>query len=332
VSDASATLDIVTVVYSGELDQLRLQARSMARFLSPAGIGRIVVIVNDADEDGCAARLMAVLPDYGPLASRVEVVRPDALFAARPAVNRPRGPRQRLKHWFTRNRRRYPLGFKGGWRGNRGWSMQQALKLAAARHGDSAFVVLLDAKNHFVRPVGLASFVSPDGRAKSLLDQPGEKRWTWIEGSFRLFGLPPPGRWDPAPPTTTPVCVPRAVLLGCLDAVERRVGPVESFFARKRGEQSEFMLLYAYVAGRHGDWNAVFAPGLEPAATIHRRSGAAEVDRVLGLAETGRAEILSVHSSRLAGLTPQERGRLAAIWADRKLPADELLARMGPAD
>jgi hypothetical protein len=318
-------IDVVTVVYARELPLLRLQACSMARFLDPAGIGRIVVIVNDIDEAGCAARIEAMRADYGPLAPRLEVIGAEAVFALRPAARGPRGPRQRFRLWLARNRRRYPLGVKGGWRGNRGWAVQQALKLAVAHLGHSRFLLLLDAKNHFVRPVGLASFVSPDGRARSYTDQPGGKRRLWIEGSFRLLGLPPPGRELPSPPTVTPVVVPRAVLRGCLDAVEDRVGPVEAFFARAKGDLSEFMLLYAYVTGHCGGWDAVFAPGLVPAATVHRRSSPEDLERVLARAETGDAEVLSVHDSRLHGLTPEHRRRIEAIWRDRGLPGEGLL-------
>jgi uncharacterized protein DUF6492 len=323
---APAVLDIATVVYSRELPLLRLQACSMARYLDPAGIGRIVVVVNDIDEAACAARVEAMRAAWGRLAPRLEVVGADALFALRPAANGPRGPRQRFRLWFARNRRRYPLGVKRGWRGNRGWAVQQALKLAVARHGDSPMVLLLDAKNHFVKPVGLSSFVSPDGRALSFTDLPGDKRNLWIAGSFRLLGLPPPGRQVPSPPTVTPVVVPRAVLRGCLDAVERRVGPVEAFFARAKGDLSEFMLIYAFVAGHCGGWDAVFAPGLVPSASIHRRSDAAEIERVLARVEDGTAEIFSVHDSRLVGLAPDPRRRIEAIWRDRGLPGEGLLA------
>ncbi len=314
-------LDLATVVYRRELDLLRLQARSIDLFLAPEGIGRILVVVNDIDEDACAAGVEALRSDYGRFADRLEVLRPDALLARRPAANGPRGPRQRFRLWLTRNRRRYPAGVKSGWRGNRGWSVQQALKLAVARDGDSPFLLVLDAKNHFVAPVGLGDFVSPRGRARSRLDLPSERHRTWIAGSFRLLGVAPPVLSDPAPPTVTPFCVPRATLLGCLDVLERRVGPAEAFFARARGDTSEFALIHAYVAGHCGGWQAVFDPGLAPAASIHRKSDADDLERVLALVEGGAASTLSVHDSRRASLAPEFRRRLEAIWRDRGLPS-----------
>lgn len=314
-------LDIVTVVYGGELAFLRLQAASLDRFLDPAGVGRVVVVVNDIDESGVAAAVEALRPDYGRFAGRLVVRRPDELFGLRPAGLGPRGPRQRFRLWMTRHRRAYPFGVKGGWRGNRGWSVQQALKLAAARDGDSRYLLLLDAKNHFVRPVSVASFVAADGRARSFLEPPGDHA-RWVQGSFRRLGLAPPDPDAPAPPTITPYPVARSLVAGCLDALEARVGPAEAFFARARRDASEFMLVYAHAAGLPGGWSAAFAEGLVPPASIFRDSDAATIDRALARAESGEAEVFSLHSARIPGLAPAERARIAALWRARGLPAE----------
>jgi hypothetical protein len=322
VSEGAALLDVVTVVYGRELGLLRLQARSIARFLEPDGIGRVVVIVNDADEAAVAARVEAMRGDWGRFAGRLEVVLPDALFGLRPAACGARGLRQRCRLWLARHRRLYPFGVKSGWRGNRGWSVQQALKLAVARWGDSRFVLLLDAKNHFVREVGVGCFVGPDGRAKSYREPPIDKFRGWIVGSCRLLGVAAPPRAEPAPPTITPFVVARAVLLGALEALERRAGPAEAFFARARSSESEFMLIYAFACGLPGGWEAAFADGLVPPATVFRDSDAATIDRELGRAERGEAEVFSLHSARIRGLTPAERARIAALWRSRGLPVE----------
>lgn len=318
------------MVYGGEIDQLRLQARSIARHLDPEAIGAILVIVNDRDEDACVARVTAMLPEYGPHAARVEILRPAALFARRPARFAPRGLGARARAWFTANRWRYPAAVKGGWRGNRGWSVQQALKLAVARHGSGTHLLILDAKNHFIRPVSRSSFVAPDGCARTFLQPPTPKHWQWIEGSFQLLSLPVPGREVPSPPTVTPFVIGRGTLLDCLETIEARVGPVETFFARKRSEQSEFALIHAAIIARHGQLMPPFAPGLVPAATLHRNNDDAMIDRTLAFAESGGAEILSVHSSRRGRLSPEQIGRLEALWSTRGLDAHELLAVLDP--
>ena len=310
MSAAPGALDLVTVAYARELPSLALQARSLARFLDPAGIGRVFVVVNDVDEAAVAARAEALRPAYGPFADRLEVVTAEDLFARRPAGAGPRGLRglrARAALLTTRHRRLYPLGTKGGWRGNRGWSVQQALKLAAARLGDGAFVLILDAKNHLVRPASRADFVSPDGRPRTFLAGQNPRFFAWAANAFALLGAPPPPPGTPTPPSITPVVLRRDLLLGTLEAVESRVGPVEAFFARARSSNtSEFMLMHAFAA-LHGGWDAVYAPGLAEPATISRSADAAAVDTVLTRVERGDAGILAIHATRLGTLDPAAR-------------------------
>jgi hypothetical protein len=281
--------------------------------------------VNDIDAPACAAGVEALRPAYGRFSDRLEVVTADLLFAARPAAAGPRGLRQRAALWFSRNRWRYPFKVKGGWRGNRGWSIQQAMKLSVARHGDGSHLLILDTKNHFVRPVGFDAFVAADGRPRSFLMRQDGKFYDWLAGSFRLLGLEPPDRDRPTPPTWTPVVVRRNALLACLEAVEARVGPVEAFFARSNAPKSEFMLMHAHAAGPSGGWDTVYAPGLIPAATIARSTDAKDIDRLLSRVEAGEANILSIHASRLGSLDPEVRRRIEAIWRDRGLVAEGLL-------
>jgi hypothetical protein len=322
-------LDLVTIIYGGEIPLLRLEARSIARFLDPEGVGAILVVVNDRDEEACVAKVRAMLPDYGPFADRVEILRPDDLFALRPAGFRARGPWARARAAFTAHRARYPFGVKGGWRGNRGWSVQQALKLAVARHGSGSHLLILDAKNHFVRPVSRATFVAPDGRALARLALPNAKHARWNAVSFRMLGVTPPGPGELSPPTVTPFVIRRSDLLASLEAVEARVGPVESFFARKRSEESEFALIHAAVAGSPGGVAGAFAPGLQHAATIRPKHDDALVDELLSLVEAGEMDVLSVHKRRLGKFDAGQLARLKAIWEKAGLDASELLAAGG---
>ena len=102
----------------------------------------------------------------------------------------------------------------------------------------------------------------------------------------------------------------------------RRVGPVEGFFARAKGDLSEFMLIYAHVTQARGAWPALFQPDLPPAATIFRRSPPEQIEAALHRVETGEAEILSVHSSQMDRLDQGVQARLCAIWRARGLPDD----------
>lgn len=323
---SAGSLDLVTVVYGAEVALLQLQARSIARFLDAGGIGAILVIVNDRDEAACVDRVRALLPEYGPFADRVQILRPDELFALRPASFDPRGPWAKARAAFTANRWRYPFGVKGGWRGNRGWSVQQALKLAVARHGSGGNLLILDAKNHFIRPVSRDTFVAPDGRARARLGAQNPKHLRRNSLCYGFLGHPPPAAEDMSLPTLTPFVVGRGDLLASLEAVEARVGPVETFFARKRSDESEFALINATLANRPGGLEAAFAPGLKSAANIRPEKDDVSVNRILARVEAGEADILSVHQRRLGRISPEHLARLRAVWSAAGLDAEALIS------
>lgn len=322
----AGTFDIVTVVFRREVELLALQAASLDRFFPEDLVRRIFIVLNDVDEAACRARIEAMLPAYGRHAGKVEIVHPADLFLLRPVTMAERGVAGRAAGWFTRHRHLWPFGRKGGWRGNRGWSVQQALKLAIGRAAVAPYVLILDTKNHLVRPVSAASFIGTGGRPRSTLACPDAKQQIWIEASFRRMGMMPPGPENPAPPSITPVCIRTKVLRDAVEAIERRIGPVETFFARKRTRETEFMLLYAHVVGRYGSWSAAFDGGLAPPATIFRSTSDAKIVELLDCIERGEADFLAIHGSRIGKLNPGIQARLERIWQQRGLP---MLAKEG---
>lgn len=198
--------------------------------------------------------------------------------------------------------------------------MQQALKLAIGRAANAPYILILDAKNHLVRPVVAASFIGARGRPRSALARRDADQQRWIEASFRRMGMAPPSLETPAPPSITPVCMQTQVLRDAVEAIERRIGPIETFFARKRTRETEFMLLYAYVLGRYGSWEAVFDDGLVPPATIFRSTSDVKIRELLDRVERGDADFLSIHRSRIGKFDPEIQSRLEQVWQGRGLP------------
>ena len=109
-------IDLITVVFREELSVLRLQARSTELYCSAAELGRIYVIINDANMDTSEIDLNW----WGSLQDRVTVVHRSAW-----SVN------------YAEN----------------GWLTQQMLKLMATELCHSTWSMVLDAKTIFVRPV-----------------------------------------------------------------------------------------------------------------------------------------------------------------------------------
>ncbi|MFT4214542.1 MAG: DUF6492 family protein [Microbacterium sp.] len=110
---------------------LEVQARSMRLFVEPATVDRIFVIDNSVTGLGNRRR-RRLLREYGSLAPHVTVLRTRALVDAGSAT---------------------------------GWRSQQAAKLAIAGSIRTPHYVVLDAKNHFTRPVRASDFIGTDGRA-----------------------------------------------------------------------------------------------------------------------------------------------------------------------
>lgn len=113
-------IDLITVVFREELSILRLQARSTELYCSAAALGRIYVIINDADMDAGEIDLNW----WGSLRDRVTVVHRSAWTVV-----------------YVEN----------------GWLTQQMLKLMATDLCRSTWSMVLDAKTIFVKPVAPVS-------------------------------------------------------------------------------------------------------------------------------------------------------------------------------
>src|SRR5271166_4460795 len=131
---AVGSVTILTVVFGEEINLLALQARSLARFFEPSSIDEIIIIVNGKQQLDVEQRVHdVVLQAYGTLSERVTTILADDV------------------HRF-----RYPEA---------GWHTQMALKLLAAPRVSTTWYLVLDAKNHFIRPASVRDFFADSGRA-----------------------------------------------------------------------------------------------------------------------------------------------------------------------
>jgi hypothetical protein len=147
-------IDYLVVAFRGDFGLLRLQARSMSRFLDPDSTGRILVVNNDDEPERFARRFEAeIRPDYGALGGRVELVPAAAVLAP-------------------------GLRCSGYWR-------QQAIKLRGHALARGPAYVTLDCKNILIRPLGAASFLRADGR----LMAPRRRLRDHLTGGMRYFGV-----------------------------------------------------------------------------------------------------------------------------------------------
>lgn len=218
-------LDYLSVAFRDDFGLLRLQARSMARYLHPDDAGRILVVNNDNDPEEFARRFEAeIRPDYGALAGRVE------LLDGREMVG-------------------LGAGLPGYWR-------QQILKLRAWTVSRERVVISLDSKNILLRPLSAASFLRPDGRLY------GSRRpcRDHLTAGLDYFGVPPERRPAFILNIRTPVPFRTAELAALERAVREREGfGVDGLLARPASRLEP--RLYEYLL--YGAWLETHAGGID---------------------------------------------------------------------
>lgn len=290
--------DFVTVVYGGELGLLRLQARSLARYLPSGFDGRIHVIVNDLACRATATRIRReVLPDYGPWRDRVDIVPFHALGVGLDPFN--------------------------------GWMFQQALKLAIASRVRRPYYVVLDAKNHACRPIDPWAFVTAAGRARQEFHADGIGLPAHFAACSAYFGLSS----DACPPCRpmTPFVMRTEVVRDLVALIERRERTsLFDFFCFKR-LMSEFLLYRLYLFAERPDVEADFYEEAAPLGrTLWPQSTCAEQrDFYSDIEEDTDALFFGVHREVLEGLCSERRDILYARWRQWGLigPGETVTAR-----
>ena len=291
-SDVVATVPVtvVTVVFRAELALLRLQARSLAALLDADMVDEVVVIDNSWPRLGRRARAR-ITQDYGRLADRVRFLLPGEL-AVLPTTT--------------------------------GWRSQQILKLVVARHVRSDRYLLLDAKNHLIRPATAADLQAADGRARgathSYVNHPLRPQ---LEHTLTYLGLDPAPLIRDFPPTATPFVMDTVLVRRMLDDVESRSGRTfaEEF---ERAGLMEFFLYSGWLR-RNGIGHAALYDGsaLESPTVWPRLADRAGVVGCIDEAMAHDAAFFAVHRSSLNRLDGPAVDALAQLWTSRGIFRDQ---------
>lgn len=236
-------LTFATVVFSEEIGSLRLQARSMAKYLDADSVGEILVFVNDVKERECLKHFTELRSSYGPLSGLVRIMRSSEVFPNDEHLKNGTD----LDRLPSSHKSRYPHRInKMGWGGFNGWKMQQAFKLASGRTAKCEFVVILDAKDFFLKKTSFVDFVFQE-KALVRLGQPNERHLKWLPDSYEAVGI----RFSNSElgsvlPNTTPICVPRELLRYAAQELENEHGySVAQYFALECRNATEFGIIYA---------------------------------------------------------------------------------------
>jgi len=221
-------LDLVTVCFAPDLNLLKLQARSVAKFVDPQILGKILIIINDRHTGAVRRQIRRrILKEYGPLAPRVQILD-----------------------------RRTVGGF---YFGKSGWGTQQALKLLAANHVSAPTLMILDCKTHFIRALDKSCVWAEDGRIKTREHKVITRYAPYFETACDYFEVKDRKDQQPALPTVPPFLVPTLLVQDLVRAMEGREN--RSFmrlFMQKKRRFTEFYLVYAYILSVYGGLEELF--------------------------------------------------------------------------
>jgi hypothetical protein len=283
-------IDIVCVFCNRDLEATMLQARSIATYFKQVDIGRIIYICNGPVDkswhwvgDELSRRLGGI---------DVLLLRNDDLGVT---TEDPK---------------------KGG------WTTQQVLKLEVSRFVRTRYYIVLDAKNHFVQPVGLGQFIAPNGKVAATVKSLRGPNLDGLRFGLEYFSVPSANWQGTGLRGCTPFVFETGVvrdLIECLETKER-ASVVHTFF-KHYGTMTEFLIYQAFLLYKGWDLLQVYEPGKQINLTIWLPQALDPVafEESVTKAESGAVDMLSIHWLTAHVLSSAQRGRLCSLWLGRGL-------------
>ena len=226
--------DLVTVVYSKELDYLEIQARSIELYVPREYINNIIVITNDPS----SAESYTIDPSwYGINADKLKIIN--------------------YRDW----------GFSNSNLDNHslyaGWENQQLCKLLVSQNVESEWYYVLDAKTWFVNPIQYEKLFSKDGKSNNKRIPVNKNFDTAVPAINQQFGI---DLKQAIGPGGVPFCFHTDSVKEMITHITTVANPTEKFhdFFLSRVAVSnpnpitEFMLYSGYLLKKYGDYKSLY--------------------------------------------------------------------------
>lgn len=190
---------------------------------------------------------------------------------------------------------------------------QQAIKLGVSRIVSEDFYLILDGKNHFVRPSSIFDFFQ-DGKPKLPL-------WGTVAGFWERCLIPSvevmevddkfkSTMW----PSVTPYIMYTKYAREVCQFLENKFSlPLPRLF-NETGDATEFLMYYAHVAGRHGIDQ--YANAVQPNKTLFT-VGPQDPAKVVELITTVRDDniaMFGLHRNRIPKLDNEQKTLINSLW------------------
>jgi len=278
---------IVTVAFEGDIELMDLQARSMKLYCDPSLIEEIIVIDNFTKQKPKRWE-ETLLSAYGHMARKVRII-PAAELAKTHDLS--------------------------------GWLSQQVLKLAVSNVIKTDRYVILDAKNHLIKPLVRDFLETSEGKIRiNGYGYAAHPLRPHLERTCAYAKLDPTGPLEKFVRTSTPFTMITSVAKAIVDNIEEAEKEDFALVMRKHGFTEFF--LYAATLAKVGvlhdlyEWNQPFSPdiwkwGAQDLKVIQEAIEKAEKDT------TG--PFFSVHRGAIPLLIPAGRDKICDLWSARSL-------------
>jgi|GEM_PF-2336368 len=282
-------LELFTIICRNDYKLWRLQAKSVARFAQDDAVTAIHIVINETEDVGAMIDefVRENLSAYGAWQAKTH-------FHSR--------------HDFIDR----PLTVAG-------WRTQQLIKLRAHRVMTGDRVVILDAKNHFIRPIQAADFFDEEtGRPTVALitRSPQHSQYTWLVDSLAMVGVAAALADEPASQTTTPFPVTASHLRELEVLIAEKYGSLDNFFEEYTGRATEFLMMFAYAHKKYGTAEIYFKGDSDKSSTLFRRhpEDIKRIQAVIHAAHCARTPMFAVHAERIPHLGDEERNLIRDLW------------------
>ena len=276
--------DLVVVGFSGELKLLKLQARSIRLFAADAFNAIHYIINEDNTRPFVTYYENEIAPELGALTAKT------FLLEGKTVADMP------LKRMD--------------------WRSQQSLKLLAARHVKAESFLILDSKNHFVRPVTAETFVSESGHLFTHRYEFNQNFRPKFENACRYFGMKDVLHDIQAMPTATPFMMSASVVRDLLDHTERQENiPFHQFFTGTK-DFTEFYFYFAYLLSKPGLLDQLYETRERPQVTLFRSvaTSPGEVQKLTRVLEREAVYLFGVHREVLKAENPDIFRVIREVW------------------
>lgn len=299
-------VDLVSITWGGDKRLTVLQILSVARLLDHENIHQYVIVLNGGNNDS----LKEFIVD---------------------AVKRQIPPSLLAKLTFI------PAEDIRGEKTSHGWRDQQIIKLLVARHLQSDFYLLLDAKNHFVHPALVTDFFVGD-QPRTFM-RPTLVEWLQpARASLSAFGVEDETAVQETPPSVTPYMMITGEVVHMVERLESQYDTslADAFKHKLPPEATEFLLYWAHFTSQdNGLFPYTHKPAMSQTLYTVWPQDPARVEKLIAEVHGNtKVPVFGLHRKRLLQLSDDQRKRIEDLWRVNLLSphesADWFMEFIGP--